>query len=297
MQDGALRPSCSSNLCRLGDRRNVTTVTANWTVAESNITIMDRGSPQCVWVPVSRMLQAAEAQSQLSISRLRDLLTRSDGRLTPLCDPLLANVGLNRWLAKDREEAYSDWLAWMLNELKSPEAALEVLRIRDPELLRRIRGMSYHFEREYHIPLYGRLDLFCRFEEEALIAVEIKKTAADVADTDKQLDYCKWLKKQTARFKYAVLLAVGATNEDDCKGFEALRWEDVCIDLRRMLPGIRDRLGVVAAAMFVAFISAVESNLLGLVAPKEGKYGWSLLYARTADHIERSLETRDSETG
>jgi hypothetical protein len=95
--------------------------------------------------------------------------------------------------------------------------------------------------------------------------------------------------------KHPLLLAVGDTNEEHCKGFTPLSWEELCIGLRRMLPDIRNRRGVVTASMFVAFISAVETNLLHLVPPGKGQYGRSLLYARTVAHIEQSLISQKDE--
>jgi hypothetical protein len=206
--------------------------------------------------------------------------------------PVRANVGLNRWLAKDREEAYSAWLAWLLGELKSVEDVLKLLGVREPEVCRLCRGVSYDIIPEHRIPPYGRLDILITCGQQAAIVVELKKTTADVAETEKQARYCEWLKKQRRfRFKYRVLLAVGETSEDNCWGFMPRGWEDVCIELRRMLPRVRARLDPVTAAMFVAFVSAVETNLLGLRAPKV-KQDRSLLYARTADHLEQSLGSR-----
>jgi len=38
----------------------------------------------------------------------------SSARLKPLGEPLEHDLGVNRWLAGAREEAYSDWLTWLL---------------------------------------------------------------------------------------------------------------------------------------------------------------------------------------
>ena len=39
----------------------------------------------------------------------------------PLRDPLHVDAGLNRWQRNDHEEAYSDWLAWILEQLDTRE--------------------------------------------------------------------------------------------------------------------------------------------------------------------------------
>ncbi len=247
------------------------------------------------WASVEAILEAAKVQSRQSESKLSRLLKESDRHLKPLCDPLRANIGLNRWLAADREEAYSDWLKWILEELDSGDDVLKLLHIWSPELSRACRGVSYEVEREYQIPR-GRLDIVVRFKQEALIVIEVKKTPAEIAEIEKHTGYCDWIGKETAQTKYPLLLTVGSANEEHCKGFTSLSWEDLCIGLRGILLDIQNRRGVVAAAMFVAFISAVETNLLHLVPPGKGRHGRSLLYARTAAHIERSLISLKGET-
>ena len=71
-----------------------------------------------------------------------------------------------------------------------------------------------------------------------------------------------------------MLVAVDA-RERDYEGFAPLLWADLSTGLRRMLPSVRDRIGVVAAAMIVAFLSAVEVNLLNLARPGEQETGRS----------------------
>jgi hypothetical protein len=65
---------------------------------------------------------------------------------------------------------------------------------------------------------------------------------------------------------------------------------DVCIRLRRILPALSTRISLVKTAMFVAFISAVETNLLNLVAPQQTEAVERLFYAKTIEHLKRCLE-------
>lgn len=241
------------------------------------------------WASADSMLRAAEQESLVEEARLQKLLDRSDQVLYPFRDPLRANVGTNRWLAKEREEAYSDWLAWILEQVSVGDV-LRLLRIENPELLQRCSSQKCRVKREWPIPPDGRLDLHISFGDELLIIVEVKKTVAKAAEVDKQKGYCKWLETQSDYGQVrAIFLAIGDSDEQYLKGFEARQWEHLSIELRRMLPRLKDSLEHVTTAMFVAFIAAVERNLLKLVPTGQDECYGKLLYARTADHVEQSL--------
>ena len=86
----------------------------------------------------------------------------------------------------------------------------------------------------------------------------------------------------------AFLIVTDAGHNAYC-GFSVIRWADICIKLRRMLPYVCRNLGLVKAAMFVAFVSAVERNLLHFDfsgTSAKGPIGYDLL----ADHLRRALE-------
>jgi hypothetical protein len=70
--------------------------------------------PAITWAPLQRMVHAATASMRAEGNRLRHLLDRSTQYLAPLGEPLLVDFGAHRWLKPQREEAYSDWLAWIL---------------------------------------------------------------------------------------------------------------------------------------------------------------------------------------
>jgi hypothetical protein len=238
------------------------------------------------------MLQAARANSLQCEANLRELLERSDLLLKPLKDPLRADVGIHRWLSQDREEAYSDWLAWVLQELNKVGAdLLKLLGISTGPV---VDAREVSIAREYFIP-QGRLDLLIRFGKQALLIIEVKVTSADTADIAKQKGYCEWFDEQVRLHHLCrlppVLLAIDAS-EADYEGFVPLLWEDFCVGVRRLLPRIQDQVGIVNAAMIVAFVGAVEQNLLHLVPPGSKGIGQSLFYARTADHIKRYLKPR-----
>jgi hypothetical protein len=79
------------------------------------------------WSVTHRLLEAAARYADDRTDVLKRLLDQSDARLDPLRDPLRMTFSLHRWMADDREEAYSDWLAWVLTELASPERIGRVL--------------------------------------------------------------------------------------------------------------------------------------------------------------------------
>ena len=248
-----------------------------------------RSSPQRSWAPVQAMLEAAIAESKKVESVLGALLADSDKRLAPLGDPLRADVGLNRWLRDEREEAYSDWFGWILEQLQ-PSDVVQLLQIQngDEEMAKFCRESArVCIEREVVIR-QGRLDLVVGFDENAVLVIEVKTTSADEAHTAKQEGYFQWLEKELARYKHPILLAVDA-DRDDYEGFVPLRWADVCIELRRMIPSLLSRIGTVKAAMIIAFVSAVEMNLLHLATPEGTEPGRRLFYSRTADHLQNSL--------
>lgn len=121
--------------------------------------------------------------------------------------------------------------------------------------------------------------------------IEVKVTSADEAETDKQSGYRKWLESLRCRHKpQPVLVAVGAEREGYPGGFMAVQWSEICIALRRMLPGLHRRLGILKTALIAAFVGAVESNLLHLTVPDDPRRGRSLFFLRTIEHLKASLE-------
>jgi hypothetical protein len=145
---------------------------------------------------------------------------------------------------------------------------------------------------EGHIDHEGRLDLVIRFGSRAIIVIEVKTGHADTADTAKQKGYLRWLRRQRQPAKEAVLLAVSA-EEQEYDGFVFVAWQDVCIEMRRLgVEMIKDDRKM-AAAMVLAFVAAVEQNLLGFSAQRvQQTCAGSALYfnAHVVAHLERFLE-------
>ena len=48
------------------------------------------------------------------------------------------------------------------------------------------------------------------------------------------------------------------------KGFHPVDWREFCLRLRKIVPSIIKTRGTVSAGMVLAFVGAIEQNLLGL---------------------------------
>ena len=101
--------------------------------------------------------------------------------------------------------------------------------------------------------------------------IEVKVENADNAETDKQHMYWSWLQKHCPeRHKHAVLLVIAAEKKS-YHHFDVVLWSDLCIRLREMARRMLRRRQTngpgsskVEAAMILAFVGAVEQNLLNM---------------------------------
>jgi hypothetical protein len=68
--------------------------------------------------PWLRLVAALDRDAARAARRLDGLLTASGELFPGLGDPLRRdlNVSDHRWLRDDREESYSDWLAWIIRQ-------------------------------------------------------------------------------------------------------------------------------------------------------------------------------------
>ena len=148
--------------------------------------------------------------------------------------------------------------------------------------------------------MQGRLDLVIRFGELGILVVEVKVGKAEGADTAKQDGYQKWLNQQKGEH-YQVLLARDGDKEEYEGGFRLLKWADLCIGLRHVAKDALSKRETVRAAMILAFVGAVERNLLGLsiAAIDQFEHGHLATFdPRVVDHVQRwtSLEVMNNAT-
>lgn len=73
------------------------------------------------WDSAMFLVASAERLDRSARRHLTNVLAQSEKRLSPLGEPLKLNLGSHRWLSADREESYSDWLAWILQGMSQSE--------------------------------------------------------------------------------------------------------------------------------------------------------------------------------
>jgi len=246
--------------------------------------------------PIQRMIELASAAFALEAEQLLPLLEESDKRLRPFGDPLHVDFRAHRWLEGDREETYSDWLQWVVQQLETPELVFQLFGTKAPDGERPNEGPTV--EREVWVPQghaghTGKIDLVIRFGQWAILTVEVKTGGADASDTGKQEGYRAWLEGQTVEHKLEpVLLAVDAKDKEYAGGFRFVSWADVCLELRSIVPELLRKNRFTAGAMALAFVGAVEQNLLGFSAQSlkrvrtRNAAGFN---SKVIDHLERFL--------
>ncbi len=248
------------------------------------------------------LIEAARRHASQALADYQATVQRSAETLEPIGDPLSTlDFTAHRWMAGHREEAYSDWLQWIISQI----GALEVLRVfgvDDPRMVSTCEGCAVRIERERrvlegHAGSSGRLDLEIRFGDSALLVVEVKLGDADDADTAKGAGYHRSVEQEHGSWRITryVILALDA-GDQEYFGFKPRLWEDVCIELR-VVAAQSCRCGqYLKAAMTLAFVSAVEQNLLGLRSIAQAHIDdvtTALSISRTTEHLVRFLEAFD----
>jgi len=209
------------------------------------------------WTAARRMIDCAQRSLKPKADRIRAILQDSDLKLHPLKDPLTTDFGGHRWLSGSREESYSDWLAWIFERLP----AQSVFRILG--LATDAPQAKAVVQREKWIRLQnreGKLDIFLSIGA-TLVLVEVKVVPPESAELDKNDFYMEWLTQCHTGSRQACLIILKGSNIE-ADGFSVRYWNDISVELRREAVSIlRDR-DVVFAAMVLAFVAAIEQNLL-----------------------------------
>lgn len=226
------------------------------------------------WQAADELLKVARAADRSAREGLAKSLARSSRAFAPLADPLAIEFHSHRWLSSEREETYSDWLGWILEQIKDARQVLKLLGVRDKQLLRVCASERPLINRELKIP-DGRTDLVVEFGNHLLVIFEIKTKAFDPDIVREQLmRYASWIPDprhppdHTRHYFAAVEIA-----EFDCPApFEPLSWRELTLRMREQAwEWIQASKGkprnggdLILAAMTLAFSGAVEQNLLGL---------------------------------
>lgn len=228
--------------------------------------------------PLRRMVAAAERDAITAGQRLGGLLAEAERTLfSGVGDPLSTklDLGSHRWLAGDREESYSDWLAWILERQDDPSRMLPLFGIEAPS---DAQG-KWTVQREVVTPS-GRLDLVIRDPLLGVLCVEVK---TESVPGEGQLErYRNWLAGQRSQLGL-VLLAVD--RQEDGSLPEQCRfcsWKHVSLGLRTWASAWLRSGRLYDAVTTLAFCGAVERNLLSLG-------GGGLNALRAADYLEEVL--------
>jgi len=248
------------------------------------------------WSAVEILIEAAQPRLLEDSKALRELLERSTDQLKS-SDPFLCDLGVHRWLEADREESYSDWLAWVMEQLNQASVILRVLHVQDPKFVATSEGQPYRVEREAGVKegcpgSSGRVDLVVHFgdPEVAVLGVEVKTFDENY---EKQRGYVQSLRKFCPRVE-CVLVAKYDVPQDRLFGFKLRTWENLSVALRQVIAGYIHSHGAnPISTMMLGFVGAIEQNLLGygIAAPRRA---WenrpALLPEDLSNHLRRALE-------
>jgi hypothetical protein len=191
---------------------------------------------------------------------LEDALADSNKTLSPLSDPLELNLGEHRWLSVDREESYSDWLAWILQGMSGADEILPLFALGDDFARRELGKGSIRRELPSE---WGRTDVVVRFGDRGLLIIEVKvaPTGKDLPDQLKR--YEEWACNQGVVQKLFALLGT-VKPAHDIRSFVFTDWRTLCRRLRRYANGIKEKESdLLRAAAILIFCGAVEENVAG----------------------------------
>jgi hypothetical protein len=210
---------------------------------------------------------------------LQDALARSDAELSPLAEPLKLNLGEHRWLSADREESYSDWLAWILQGISDSTEILLLFALSDEangELLGPVGKIRREVSSEH-----GRTDIEVPIGKRGLLLIEVKVRTTG-SSLPSQLD--RYAKKVACKNVDRSLLVLLGTEVPDASldlfGFAFANWEALCRRLRQYANRIK-KSDLLRAAAILIFCGAVEQNLLGFsCSPKHFRVMATVNYLR-----------------
>jgi hypothetical protein len=218
-----------------------------------------RKSPS--WGSPHLLVQSAKILDHYAQQYLQDALARSDAELSPLGEPLKLNLGKHRWLSADREESYSDWLAWILQGMSGDAEILPLFAVGGEATeeplgpVGRVRRevSSEHSRTDIEVPLGNRGLL--------LIEVKVQNTGSELPLQLKR--FAQKVADQHVERPLLVLLGTEAPEPSlDLFGFTFTGWNALCQRLRQHAKRVKESELLRAAAILI-FCGAVEQNLLG----------------------------------
>ena len=145
-------------------------------------------------------------------------------------------------------------------------------------------GAAIEVQREVCIPYgddsgRGRLDLLIRQGSETLCVIEVKTKSFSDKDLRKQ----RWYSEFAPR---AERIFWPLTQKDSIYVGLGFSWFELCISLRRLTPAVAANRNHLTAALILAFVGAVEQNVLGLAQSEEDLGA----LPRTVAHLRQFVE-------
>jgi hypothetical protein len=245
------------------------------------------------WLGALEFIRNCKAMSEAAVAPLGQLYKDSNLRLSPLADPLNVLFFLHRQLSSSREEAYSDWFQWVLKQVADTGLLGRILASENPE-----RFANTHepilVDREVcvkkgHIGHTGRLDVVIKRGSAWLAVIEVKTQAYAESDLGKHEGYLGSGSSSETEF---IFLAVDEA-DSDLKGFRFLSWADVCVTLRVIAPRLLAPERILGTALILAFVGAVEQNLLGFIWPVTSSTPIGKV-PRMVDHLTKAAQAEEA---
>jgi hypothetical protein len=208
------------------------------------------------------MVASAESLDSYARRQLADVLGHSDAQFWPLRDPLRLSLGAHRWLSADREESYSDWLAWILQGMSGTEI-LPLFGLGD-DSTGDVLGPAASVRREV-VSEHGRTDVEVWFGERGLLLIEVKiqPTGSDLPS--QLVRYEQWANRQRVGRRLFALLGT-EDPQQNIGPFVFTDWRELCMRLRQYAKRLKEseEPDLLRAAVLLIFCGAAEQNLIGL---------------------------------
>jgi len=230
------------------------------------------------WLPADELIRDFFAMSRAEEARFAVLYEKSKAAFAPLSDPLGTDFSGHRQLVSGREEVYSDWFAWVLET------------VGDPMLMGRILGSNRFADvRKAEVIREERAnEIVIRAGEKKLAVIEIhtgKHRPFEGAEPDGEERIFLGVHPPETDFAETDFAETDFAETD----FGFLSWASVCVALRRIAADRLDAERTVSTAFILAFVGAVEQNLLGFAWPAtaHGKV------PRMASHLSKFLQAEE----
>jgi len=237
----------------------LTEVLRTWSEFHVNVQPKSRS-----WDSADLLVRSAKELDDYALEHLKNALDDSDKVLSPLGEPLNLDLGKHRWLSADREESYSDWLAWILQGISGTEIlllfALGDDATKDPLGSERISVRREVWGKDKR----SRTDIEVQFGERGLLIIEVKVQNPG-SELQPELQRFERASRKHIERRFLILLGI----EEPAPGlrlseFAFTNWRTLCQRLRQYACRVKENKSEsLRAAAILIFCGAVEQNLLG----------------------------------